>query len=975
MNFFHDNAGRFIFFESENPGTGLRRGQVGALHALAAHFCADADPAVISLPTGYGKTAVMAGACFTLRARRVLVIVPTAALRKQTMRSFSSLDVLIKHGTLQLEQERLPVVGVIDARVSRIDDWLAHENADVVIATPHAASPELPDVVAPPDGFFDLVLMDEGHHAPARTWEPFIRLLPQARHALFTATPYRLDGIKLPGRLVFYYPLKRAVEENAFGKVNFESVVLPQYASRDEIDDALVARAVQIFARDRDIGHEHRLLIRCGRVNASGPLAEKYVAAGLRVESVSSKLSPRAVEAIETRLREGELDGIVCVDMFGEGYDFPQLKVAVLHDAHRSLVPTLQFIGRFARTNGVRTGDATFIAAPQELESESDELYKSGLQWDLLIANVADARQQLAIQAEEHIRSFEEGGRPSADYDSVDARYLLLPQHIAAYVARQAPAGANDLEKIGPLEVVKRWESLERNANLYLVRDLDAPTWSRGRDIIDAKHDLFLVKYYPDTQILFITTTQRKERLYSSLVEQLVEGNVSPIPFARLRKVLNGLDQQEFFSIGLRNTSPVATTESYRIVAGSQADRGVRDTDGATYCQGHFFGRGEIDGESEIIGASSGGRVWSNGKTSLPELLDWMDTLHARISAAVVSIGRSGLDRLPFGEVLTDIPADTVAADWSRDTYRSNPTVIMGEDEQRRGCALDLSITNIQVNEDRQSLEFTIGDDLVSRRITFTPHRVPQYIAGPNQSPVLVESRDGRQSRVEEWLNDEPLVFYTAHLNTFVGNTLNRRAQSPGASIGNLQVVDWQDCEIQVEFELRDDRRRTVQRHLQDLLLAKPAVDFVIYDHRSGEAADFIVGKRGDDGRYDIDLFHCKGAGGAHASGERVDDVYELVGQAVKSVRYQVLDELIRHVKRRTLANRGGGISPFLRGTRDAAIEVLESLQPIDLRLTVYCVQPGLSAAALDGRLRTIMAAANDSVAAQQSSLIWMVSA
>lgn len=891
------------------------------------------------------------------------------------MRSFRSLDVLIKHGTLQLEQGTLPEVAVIDARVTRTEDWVAHSNADVVIATPHAASPELPDVVAPPDGFFDLVLMDEGHHAPARTWEPFIRLLPHARHALFTATPYRLDGVKLPGRLVFYYPLKRAVEENAFGKVNFESVAIPQYASREEIDDALVARAAQIFARDRAMGHEHRLLIRCGRIDASGPLAGKYVAAGLRVESVSSKLSPRAVEAIETRLREGELDGIVCVDMFGEGYDFPQLKVAVLHDAHRSLVPTLQFIGRFARTNGVRTGDATFIAAPQELESESDELYRSGLHWDLLIANVADARQQFAIRADEQLRSFEEGRRPSADYDSVDARYLLLPQHIAAYVAQQPPAGANELEKIGPLEVVKHWESRERNAHLYLARELDAPVWSRGRDIIDAKHDLFLVKYFPDTQILFITTTQRKEKVYSSLVEQLVGGNVSTIPFAQLRKVLNGLEQQEFFSIGLRNTSPVATTESYRIVAGSQADRGVRDTDGATYCQGHFFGRGEIDGESEIIGASSGGRVWSNGKTSLPDLLDWMDTLHARISAAVVSIGRSGLDRLPFGEGLTDIPLDTVAADWSRDTYRGNPTVIVGDDERRRGCALDLSITGIRVNEDRQSLEFSVGDDLVSRRITFTPHRIPQYFASPDQPSIFVESRDGRRSRVEEWLNDEPLVFYTAHLNTFVGNTLNRRAQSQGASVGRLEVLDWQGCEIRVEFDLRDDQRRTVQRHLRDHLLAEPDIDFVIYDHRSGEAADFIVGKRSGDGRYDIGLFHCKGAGGPRASGERVDDVYELVGQAVKSVRYQVLDEFVRHVKRRTQANRGGGLSPFLRGTRDEAIAVLESLQPIDLRLTVNCVQPGLSAAALDARLRMIMAAANDSVAAQQSSLSWMVSA
>jgi hypothetical protein len=451
--------------------------------------------------------------------------------------------------------------------------------------------------------------------------------------------------------------------------------------------------------------------------------------------------------------------------------------------------------------------------------------------------------------------------------------------------------------------------------------------------------------------------------------------NASPMPFAKVRSVLNGLEQQEFFSIGLRNTSPVATTESYRIVAGSQADRGVRDTDRAVYCQGHFFGRGEVDGESEIIGASSGGRVWSNGKIPLPDLLDWMNTLHVRISAAVVAIGRSGLDRLPFGEALTNIPADTVAGDWSRDTYRGNPTAILGSDPGSRSCALDLSITDIRVNADQQSLQFSVGDDMLSRRLAFTPHRSPRYSARAAEPEIYVESRDGNRITIEEWLDEEPITFYTAQLNTFTGTTLNRRTQSPGASPGALRVIDWQNCEIGVEFDLRNDQRRTVQRHFQEHLLAQPRIDFVVYDHRSGEAADFVVGSRAADGRYDVSLFHCKGAGGAHASGERVDDVYELVGQAVKSVRYQILDELVRHLERRTVANRSGGVSPLLLGNREQTLATLKSLQPIDLHPTVACVQPGLSAAALDPRLRMIMAAANDSVAAQQGTLIWYISA
>ncbi len=47
------------------------------------------------------------------------------------------------------------------------------------------------------------------------------------------------------------------------------------------------------------------------------------------------------------KLRSRQSRVIVCVDMLGEGFDLPQLKIAALHDIHKSLAVTIQFIGRF----------------------------------------------------------------------------------------------------------------------------------------------------------------------------------------------------------------------------------------------------------------------------------------------------------------------------------------------------------------------------------------------------------------------------------------------------------------------------------------------------------------------------------------------------------------------------------------------------------------------------------------------------
>ena len=52
------------------PNTGFRPGQLGALHSVVSHFSVYDEPAIVSLPTGYGKTAVIMALPFVLRAKR-----------------------------------------------------------------------------------------------------------------------------------------------------------------------------------------------------------------------------------------------------------------------------------------------------------------------------------------------------------------------------------------------------------------------------------------------------------------------------------------------------------------------------------------------------------------------------------------------------------------------------------------------------------------------------------------------------------------------------------------------------------------------------------------------------------------------------------------------------------------------------------------------------------------------------------------
>jgi hypothetical protein len=60
---------------------GLRRPQLGALHATHSHWSTSKEVATIVMPTGTGKTETMLATLVSAKCQRVLVLVPTDALR------------------------------------------------------------------------------------------------------------------------------------------------------------------------------------------------------------------------------------------------------------------------------------------------------------------------------------------------------------------------------------------------------------------------------------------------------------------------------------------------------------------------------------------------------------------------------------------------------------------------------------------------------------------------------------------------------------------------------------------------------------------------------------------------------------------------------------------------------------------------------------------------------------------------------
>lgn len=161
-----------------SSGNGLRRAQIGAVYALASHFTTTREPGVVAMPTGSGKTAVMIILPYLLGSNRILVVTPSKPLRQQIGAEFSSLRILSQSGAA-VESMTRPRTKAVASRLSDRDAWEQLDGYDVIVGTPNVLSPGSPGVVAPPSGFFDLVIFDEAHHVPAPTYTALLESLPQ----------------------------------------------------------------------------------------------------------------------------------------------------------------------------------------------------------------------------------------------------------------------------------------------------------------------------------------------------------------------------------------------------------------------------------------------------------------------------------------------------------------------------------------------------------------------------------------------------------------------------------------------------------------------------------------------------------------------------------------------------------------------------------------------------------------------------
>ena len=394
-----------LSFHAENDTrAGLRRPQLGAVHAVLGYWTAQRrTPATVVMPTGTGKTDTMLALLVAAQVERLLVLVPSDALRDQIADKFLTLGILQEKRIVSNTAVR-PNVGQVQHRFTSVETAESFAAAcNAIIATPQALNQSTPEARDALLGTCSHLFVDEAHHVAARDWSAIRAAFEQKHVVQFTATPFREDGKHLQGRIIYAFPLREAQKDKYFSEIDYTSVI-----DFDNLDRAVAEQALARLRTDLARDLDHVMMVRVATIPRTEEVLPIYqeLAEDLDPVRMYSGMGVRAKKKAMKALKDGTCRVVVCVNMLGEGYDLPALKIAAVHDPQKSLGVTLQFIGRFARTsNDERYGTASMFVARRDMDVDPRlrALYAEDADWNLILRDLTES----TVDAQQEVSDFE----------------------------------------------------------------------------------------------------------------------------------------------------------------------------------------------------------------------------------------------------------------------------------------------------------------------------------------------------------------------------------------------------------------------------------------------------------------------------------------------------------------------------------------------------------------------------------------
>lgn len=923
--------------DGEVTTPGFRSPQIGALHALRAHWVVSSKVATVVMPTGTGKTDTMIAASVHEQAKCVLVVVPSDALRTQIAKAFSTLSILPKANLIE-GKAKPPIVTLLRRRPTSIEEAKAlFDMSNIVVTTMSVAAGVAPDIQAAMAASSSHLFIDEAHHVGAKTWREFRQAFENVKIVQFTATPFRNDGMRVDGKFIFVYPLGLAQSQGYFQRIEYQPI---DGLDRDDIDDQIIEHVGSRLESDSAKGFNHLAMARGNKRSRAEELHQKYLTRLPEYKPVLLHSGLSASEQLQAlnSLRSGESRIVVCVDMLGEGFDLPELKIAGLHDPKKSEAVTLQFVGRFTRTRA-DLGDATVIAAMTKDDvSPLASLFAEDADWNKLINLIGSRATQRAVRREEVFEGF---GGIEADIPLETLRPTLGTIVYRTPLNPWDPLGG--IGKFDHRQLIVDGPHINHHDALaiFITKRTDQPKWTRFKGVSDIMYDLYMVHWDQEAGLLYISASN-DERI-DDLAKFLCGAETERIRGEIIFRALQPLRRPVLNTLGLSETR--RRKIRYSQYQGSDISDELRSQPGnRTRSKTNLMVMGYTDSGKVSLGCSRKGKIWAQERTNdFGRWMDWCHELGQSLSDETISTAGI-MDRLIQPVIVKEIPAKPpVAIDWyeGMSVLDEDSWVFTINGQQYRICNCELELLSYEANgeirfafiaeESRAEFSMKINDTGVS------------YILNHGQTALAEKS--STPVELARWFHEYPPTVYFADGDSLVADELFALpdADAPYFPDDHFEVWDWNGVDIRVESQGIERRQDSIQAKVIRQIAATTGSHIIFDDDGSGEVAD-VVAFELDGNHVTVRLYHCKFSS-ADAPGARVKDLYEVCGQAQRSIRrcekpQRLIDRLLKREGDRIRMNLP---SRFIEGNDENLKDLRARRYQLEYQFEIYVVQPGYS--------------------------------
>jgi superfamily II DNA or RNA helicase len=324
--------------------TELRPYQADVIAEFRRAVIGGARRIILVSPTGSGKTVIANDIIRDARAdlRKVLMLAHRREIIGQTSAKLHAGGIF--HGIIQagisprpLEPVQVASIQTLHARAIRTDAM------------------ELPSA--------DILIIDEAHHCPARTYQAIIDAYPDAVLLGLTATPCRGDSRGLGGIFETMLECPQVAEliaQRYLVRTKCFAPTKPDLLGvRVERGDYVESQLAEHMDKPKLIGdvvtHWHKYgerrktVVFAVNVQHSIHLRDEFIKAGVRAEHIDGGTPKAERDATLARLATGEIELVTNCLVLTEGWDCPEVSCVVLARPTRHMGLYRQMVGRVLR--------------------------------------------------------------------------------------------------------------------------------------------------------------------------------------------------------------------------------------------------------------------------------------------------------------------------------------------------------------------------------------------------------------------------------------------------------------------------------------------------------------------------------------------------------------------------------------------------------------------------------------------------